>query len=453
MSGKRNSEEKAVKEGSIKRSKLDSEIIVKSMNTCEIPNEIWLKIFQHLSLQDILLNVAGVCHHFLELSRDSELFQQVSITRIPESVQKFKLLEAIRSFKYLKCFGILCDLNNYNDFGKRTKSAEDITHLVWMALKNCPRLKQLYVKKFVGNFEESDLNQTCVLINNISEYGQNLQSLCLDFKNDLGSFNLSPLSKLKNLHYFELYLHKNYEYNSSDMVELAENCQNLKCLKLRCDGIPEQSVISFLNKNENTLEHLSLRTEGLGNEWFKHLLKCQEIKTFHFYGANIRNHMDGIEAISKLKKLRGFGLIFWQEVPSADFRTVFSNKKFGHLEYLKLSMFKLQSFNDYFNAICFPKLQKLYVGTRSKWEDFDKEIIGKIFRRLPLLKRLEIEWCNVDHSEFSCTKAEVAEELIENCYLNLIPVIKLRVNDRRYGGFKIIVTTDRNRALRPNKPF
>ena len=119
MSGKRNSEEDAVKEGSIKRSKLDTEIIVQSMNTWEIPNEIWLKIFQHLSMQDILLNVAGVCQHFLELSQDSELFQQVTITKIPESVQKFKMLDAIRSFKYLKYFEILYDLNEYNNFGKR----------------------------------------------------------------------------------------------------------------------------------------------------------------------------------------------------------------------------------------------------------------------------------------------------------------------------------------------
>ena len=453
MSGKRNSEEEAVKEGLIKRSKLDTEIIVQSMNTWEIPNEIWLKIFQHLSMQDILLNVAGVCQHFLELSQDSELFQQVTITKIPESVQKFKMLDAIRSFKYLKYFEILYDLNEYNNFGKRSKFAEEITHLVWMALKNCPRLKQLNIKKFVGNFVESDLNHTHVMINNISEYGQNLQSLCLDFQNDLGSFSLSPLSKLKNLHSFELYLHKNYAYNSSDMVELAENCQNLKNLKLRCDGIPERSVISFLNKSKNTLEHLSLRTEGLGNEWFKHLLKCQEMKTFHFYGANIRNHLNGIKAISKLKKLRGFGLIFWQELPTTHFHTVFSNQNFGHLEYLKLSMFILQSFHDYFNAIYFPRLKKLYIGTRSRWEDFDKEIIGKVFRRFPQLIKLEMEWCNVDRSMLSCTKAEVAEELIENCNLKLVPYVKLKINDRKYGGFKIIVTMDRNRALRPSKPF
>ena len=177
------------------------------------------------------------------------------------------------------------------------------------------------------------------------------------------------------------------------------------------------------------------------------------MKTFHFYGANIRNHLDGIKAISKLKKLRGFGIIFWQELPTAHFRTVFSNQNFGHLEYLKLSMFILQSFHDYFNAICFPRLKKLYIGTRSRWEDFDKEIIGKVFRRFPQLIKLEMEWCNVDRSMLSCTKAEVAEELIENCNLKLVPYVKLKINDRKYGGFKIIVTMDRNRALRPNKPF
>ena len=104
MSGKINSEKVTDGEGHVKKRKIDEKIPFLLTNTKKIPNEIWLKIFGHLSMRDILLNIARVCQHFLELSQNSVLFQQVTIRKIPESLKKFKMFQAIGSFIHLKHF-------------------------------------------------------------------------------------------------------------------------------------------------------------------------------------------------------------------------------------------------------------------------------------------------------------------------------------------------------------
>ena len=373
MSTKRcydNSEDEATS----KSSKFDNLLFVppvQPLNTKKLPNEVWLKIFQNLSVQDILLNVARVCQHFLMLSKDWRLFKEIKVNKMVESINKYKMFETIGGFKNLQKFTICCKEQEDFDDGFKYKYAEDVSILVWNILKKCPKLKNLKVQDFIGEFDEFDCNHASELINNIAKYGQNLEVLHLDMDNTIVEEPMSALAKLKNLREFHLLLDGYVNSTTDDyLVTLGDNCKNLKSVSLVIQRIMINSLLLFLTKKKDVLEKLDLR-------------------------INIENgtHRDMItDAISEIKLksldliLGGNGLYY------ADCERIFVNNKMEKLENL---MIHVKSFDDTLQIFinkC-PGLVNLELLQTRKVvsledEPWEFKSIQNTFNRLPNLKKL-----------------------------------------------------------------
>ena len=265
MSTKRSYENSQDKEIS-KSPKFDNLLFVppaQPLNTKNYPNEVWLQIFQHLPVQDILLNVACVCQHFLVLSRDWRLFKEIKVNKMLESINKYKMLETIGGFKNLEKFTICCKEQKEYDDGFQYKYDEDVSILVWNVLRKCPRLTNLKVQNFQGKFidyDESRCNQASVLIDNIAKYGKNLQMLYLYLDFFIEEEPMLALAKLKNLREFHLILDCYVDSDTDNyLVTLGNNCKNLKSVSLVMEKISTNSLISFLTNKKDAIEKLVLR--------------------------------------------------------------------------------------------------------------------------------------------------------------------------------------------------
>ena len=135
MSGKRKSKKF---EEPAKMPKLDAEISIKFWDTKSIPDVIWQKIFGFFSLEEIKLKVARVCRHFYEISNDC--VQEVMIDEHLTSKYKSEIFYALPTFKYLKTVKMA---NNH--FYLSSSQSVGFDFFVIHALKNCPRLKHLYI--------------------------------------------------------------------------------------------------------------------------------------------------------------------------------------------------------------------------------------------------------------------------------------------------------------------
>ena len=113
MSGKRICQSESE---SVKKPKLDAGITNKYINTKDISDVVWKKIFGYLSWKEIKYNVAQVCKHFNEISNDS--VQEIIIEEEIFSSEEIKcgLFDALPSFKFLKTIKVDTEmLGNFHD--------------------------------------------------------------------------------------------------------------------------------------------------------------------------------------------------------------------------------------------------------------------------------------------------------------------------------------------------
>ena len=104
---------------------------LKKMEACfgKLPDEIWLKIFDHLSANFISKSIALVCKQFYRLSKDSSLIKEVVLQRIENKSNQDHIYEVLRSAIHLNTLIL--------------KNRKDAEFLVYMAMQHCPRLRRL----------------------------------------------------------------------------------------------------------------------------------------------------------------------------------------------------------------------------------------------------------------------------------------------------------------------
>ena len=253
MSGKRKSQKA---EEPAKKPKLEAENSTKILNTKDIPDPVWQKIFGFLSLEEIKLKVARVCKHFYEISNDC--VKVITIDKnILASDNIYEMFDALPTFKYLKVIKI------DNDVEEGCCFLKDVEFLAIQALKNCPRLRFLQIMK-----HELSIG----FMKHIVKHGQDLCGLELDFVNT-NSDILSPLvANMKNLKHLGLYHLNQSDYKTEDLLALVKNCKDLNSLLLHGCEIPEDLIHKLINSKKEKLKKFHFDKANFGDAWLQLLI-------------------------------------------------------------------------------------------------------------------------------------------------------------------------------------
>ena len=219
----------------IERLSFEEVIDNSQMQITSLPNEVFLKIFSHLTTYEILANVSRVCKYFYRLTKDPYLVKTIILKRYDEFDGYYKkefVYEAIRHSRGLTQFSI--------QNGQNLDYAED---LISTALKWCPNIVDFSIGTYPGN----PLSNDCMTL--IGNYVKNLKKLiiCGHGIGFASSFGAMQLAKLKNLRHVELLGCTNFA--SDEIMTLAKNCENLEYLSIR--QVCKTLFALMINKVEN----------------------------------------------------------------------------------------------------------------------------------------------------------------------------------------------------------
>ena len=118
-----------------------------------LPNELWLKIFSHLSAHDVINNLAKVSNHFNLITQDSKLIKKLlskgcsislllNFLNLPLDDEGLKELTGITTLKF---------------FGRN----KDCISIINTALQLCPNLMSIEINwspaKCPSNFSDDDM--------------------------------------------------------------------------------------------------------------------------------------------------------------------------------------------------------------------------------------------------------------------------------------------------------
>ena len=291
--------------------------------------------------------------------------------------------------------------------------SQSVDYFVMHALKNCPRLRHLYI----WNHELS-----IDFINQIAQHGQKLSYLELDFGNTNASNIFSPLL-MKKLKYLGLQDLKQCNYKTDDLLALIKSCVELNSLCLYECEIPNDTISQLIDLKKEKLKYFEITPTGIDDEWLQHLENCPKLE--HLYIGKVYITQSGFEAISKLKNLKYLQLGFpgdrsVQVYEANDAIIMLSNGKFKKMEVLNIyGIIDAISPIIMCALLACPNLQYLTVECiTDKREDFPTNIIKVLFDNLTELRELKLSWwCrSTDNSVF--IKSHL-EEIVEKCKYKL----------------------------------
>ena len=362
-----------------------------------LPNEIWLKIFNHLSTPDILLNVALVCKHFRNLSVDAvkkltivkKNYKKTNvITRSmsKENSNKYHpnlIYEGLKKFKYLERISIigLLDEDIIND------PFDSKENLIGFILNFCPRIKEFY-------FENCRLS--CESITNLARYGHKIQTLAMKYLIDFETEDCIEIliRNLKKVRHLNL-LVANIRFNSKLLVLLAD-FEDLEALFLfDWRSISEESFIGFLNKRKDSLKFLTIDQEHFSDSWCQHLFKCHKLEflcfSSHPPGPNI-SLAEIAQMISKLETVQKIAAWALENLTSVFGYYIYIDINFQKsiFVFYKHSSSELDQLTFDLLTNVYPKLEYLEIKVNHPNEIPKKEVLYFILKKLDSLRELKI---------------------------------------------------------------
>lgn len=220
-----------------------------------LPEELILKIFSFLPLQELCKTVALVCKLWLYYSRCPLLWQRLSLLEINRIISFEELTEFIVSN---------CPLLKHLYLQPRTALT---LHGSSVLAQSCPHLQSLSLS-FCDQVTKETLNEFvtfCPHLRDINLEGCAVTDKCLEGLDKL------PLQKLNASHCTHL--------TNSGLKFLSTECRQL--CSLNFDGVQwiTHDAIALLVKNcRGHLEHLWLDGENMTDFTVKLITKCQHLK-------------------------------------------------------------------------------------------------------------------------------------------------------------------------------
>ena len=220
----------------------------------KLPNEVLLMIFGHLDSKFIVQNISKVSQRFETLSKDSTLIRKMEF-RLTDRSDKSMVDTLKRSKNLIELTFVLCD-------------EPYVTHLLNMAMKNCPKLITINIRECIIY----DIALLCIINENRIE---SLTFIDCEIKvTPINLMNIYPIKfrRLKNLCHLCFIPEKMNLVNHKILETLANTYGNLEDLTLGAFSEPENIQQEYLYKflaNSKYLTRLVVN-DGLGNNMFPH---------------------------------------------------------------------------------------------------------------------------------------------------------------------------------------
>ena len=205
----------------------------------QLPNEIWMKIMNHLTTKDIFGNFALVCKRFNGLTMDSGTIKFIRLSNFKTNGDTSKMEKALKVLKrchFLKSLSFdECCTSYVNTFAIQV-------------FQSCPRLKSLKIancERIYFDFLELEVNPYHWFSN--TEENFNLLDVLKQSGIKLENFELETMSALN-------------ERSNKEIIQIPKiMAQSLQVLKIHAKII-SPAEIDALVSDENQLEIIHLKT-------------------------------------------------------------------------------------------------------------------------------------------------------------------------------------------------
>jgi Leucine-rich repeat (LRR) protein len=242
----------------------------------QLPNEILLKIFSYLSIDDLVLCVRNVCTRWRTVSDDDEIWMPLRYSphgSVPQEdiIRNLQNMPALRTFRYT---GICNIIENLSEYCRRIRVLK-IPHIKLKAslLKlTMERLTELRVLDILISPTEGGPELTRII-------GQSKTLVRLHLTSADGDTLTEGLLK-----------------------PIADGCPNLKKLKCEDFNCPSSEICYLLQRKKHqlvTYDHRGL----VSADFFTALNECTNLKRLTFIDVHIDGPFEEIPPITKLQNL------------------------------------------------------------------------------------------------------------------------------------------------------
>ena len=303
---------------------------VNSTRQVELPDELWLKIIQYMSADDVFGNFALSCKKFQNLSQDPSAIKYLQVKTINTWSKYESVNKVITRSKALVKFTI-------------NKGGIFDNELICQAFESNPSLRTISIKT------KSLKHET---IDTIAKSKIEVLDLYLE-EQKLGSDEMTALCNIKTLKSLRMNLHDQI------LTTLANNSTPIEALDFATISgtFTHGSLNEFFRSKKDSLKSIALMLQNYReNESFKNLNLCQNLEKIRIFKWHSK-HLEILSGMPNLKYLMVSGL----DANVDTLITFFRRLSLKKLEYLSIQYCQnaKEEFYAELSKLDFPMMKKL----------------------------------------------------------------------------------------------
>lgn len=334
----------------------------------DLPDEILVEIFSYLSFKDLILSAQLVNRRWAEVSRDVELWRDITYTPDPRT-EHSDIVNILEKAPMLRSFVSETEANIYEIVDALCVHCKDIRKLEFW---NSTMLSSPLLKKLLEHFP-------------------NIESLCLGLNKSNGEQCMKLLGQCDSLKRLAIYGCE-HRQEMNILKPIADGCTGLEYLNLVHFYHSDPDLAYLLRIKKHQLQALLLNCNNLSVNTICSLRDCTklEILTLHARRTHCMSE-DELKAIGSLSNLKALCLLGLGSTSSVKMESFFRKGKFSRLQELDLSYY------GYLNEAvaksihkCCPSLKRLILRCC-----FDKSVNGlEDMLKFSHLELLVLSWCD-----------------------------------------------------------
>lgn len=400
----------------------------------DLPNEVLLKIFTYLNIEELVVSTQNVCMRWREVSRDNKLWKDAVFNPRKEITDKevAKYLEnmpALRSYSATRrseniVIDALCKFcRNIRSIDLHNSHNMNIP-LIQKIIQHFPHIESLKVPLPYPMFPE-ELIKFSELIGQC----QSLRSLCLD-----GNSVCSVVMW------------------EGVLIPIADGCPSLQHIHIGYHGQLDEDIHNLLQKKRHQLLSFSCKISVTKN-MAEHLSECTALQHLDIENCNDHLLYDDIQSLIKLTNLKYFAFRYCTEDIVNNFPMFFLSGSLSQVVHLDLS--ESYYISDVAVTAIFencPQLQHLNISGSQSLQNEGLRYIGKCIHihHLDLSMCMDLTDRSMEYVGAGCCSLKKLD--ISGCYkmtdkaiehivkCRELQVLKFNYNDLTGSNFHLIST-------------
>lgn len=343
-----------------------------------LPDEILLKIFSHLTTEELGKSVIPVCNRWRDVGYDPVLWQHVVLHR-DELDRRESVLTLLRRCPSLQSLTI-----------EKSASASppDVSDIISVVSQICPQLSKLRASHR-PTLSTSLLTQ---LVDNCPDLRIVDLSHFIDPNISINPLFLSPLTFLKKLEYLDIG-HTRFISGSLLVHQIAQNCKSLE--KLNIAGyLMEDSTYRILTmKIAARIKSLAI-SPSINTKTFSFITHCVALEDlFLKVGYHATTCEQQLSSLRSLRNLRVLRLQFVDHKHDREISQLFREPSFASLETIELSGYHDDISDHLLNLISstMPNLKNLTLNSLIRVTDIGLSRVLQQCRKLERLVLIDMD--------------------------------------------------------------